>query len=134
VAEFGGDRVAGDNKTGKGGEFAADCAKGVVDGVAWGSFVEAAGKKVVAIGVTKGVAAEAAGGMGKDLGENENGQAEAAEEAQVVVGGGEAVVGIKAGDIVEGRGHHGAGKGGKVGANVGRGGERGGEGGEIIFL
>jgi hypothetical protein len=44
------------------------------------------------------------------------------------------VVGIKAGEIVEGRCHHGVSKGGKVGANVGRGGERGGEGGEILGL
>jgi hypothetical protein len=39
-------------------------------------------KKVVAIGV-RGVVAEAAGGMGKEGGEN--GQAEAAEDAQLVV-------------------------------------------------
>jgi hypothetical protein len=43
-------------------------------------------------------------------------------------------VGIEAGEIVEGSGHHGVGKGGKVGANVGRGREIGGEGGEILFL
>jgi hypothetical protein len=45
VTGFGGDGVVGDDKTGKGGEFAADCTKGVVDGVAWGGFVVAAGKK-----------------------------------------------------------------------------------------
>jgi hypothetical protein len=99
---LGGDRVAGDNKTGKGGEFAADRTKGIMDDIA-------AGKKVVAVGV-KGVVAEAAGGMGKEL--RENWQAEAAEEAQAVVGGGKAVVGMKAGVIVEGKGHHGVGKGG----------------------
>jgi hypothetical protein len=133
VVGFDGDGVAGDNETNKGGEFAADRAKGVADGIDRGGFVVAAGKKVVAVGV-KGVVAEAAGGtMGKELGEN--GQAEAPEEAQAVVGGGEAVVGIEAGEIVEGRGHHaGVGKGGKVGANVGRDGERGGEGGEILGL
>jgi hypothetical protein len=137
VTGFGGDGVAGDDETSKGGEFAVDRAKGVADGVAWGGFVVAAGKKVVAIGVN-GAAAEAAEGMGKELGEN--GQAEVAEEAQAVVGGGEAVVrveavvGVEAGEIMEGRGHHGVGKGGKVRANVGRGGERGGEGVEILAL
>jgi hypothetical protein len=131
VSGFGGDRVAGDNETGKGGEFAADRAKGVADGVAWGGFVEVAGKEVVAVGV-KGAVAEAAGGMWKELGEN--GQAEAAEESQAVVGGGKAVVGIEAGEIVEGKGHHRVGKGGEVGANVGWGGKRGGESGEILFL
>jgi hypothetical protein len=46
VLGFCGDRVAaGDNKTGKGGEFVADRAKGISDGIAWGGFVEAAGKK-----------------------------------------------------------------------------------------
>jgi hypothetical protein len=54
--------------------------------------------------------------MGKEVGEN--GEAEAAEEAQAVVGRREVVVGIEAGEIVEGRCHHGVGKGGKVGANV----------------
>jgi hypothetical protein len=89
VTGFSGDGVAGDDKTGKGGEFAANCAKGVADGIAWGGFVVVAGKNMVAIGVS-GAAAEAAEGMGKEL--RENGEAEAAEEAQAVVGGGEAVV------------------------------------------
>jgi hypothetical protein len=81
-----------------------------VDGIAWGGFVEAAGKKVDTI-VVKGVAAEApAGGMGKEL--RENGQAEAAEEAQAVVRRGKMVVGIEAGDIMEDKDHHGVGKGG----------------------
>ena len=44
VPGFGGDGVAGDNETGKGGEFAADRAKGVADGVAGGGFVVATGK------------------------------------------------------------------------------------------
>jgi hypothetical protein len=125
--------VAGDDKTGKGGEFfTADHTKGVADGIAWGGFVVAAGKKVVTIGVN-GAAAEAAEGMGKEQ-VREDGEAEAAEEAQAVVRRGKAVVGIKAGETVEGRGHHGIGKVGKVGANVGRGAERGGEGGEILGL
>jgi hypothetical protein len=68
VAGFSGDSVVGDNKTGKGVNFTADHAKGITDGVAWAGFVEAAGKNVVAVGV-KGVAAEAAEGMGKELGE-----------------------------------------------------------------
>jgi hypothetical protein len=68
VTGFGGDRVAGDNKTSKGGEFAADRAKGVVDGVAWGGFVKAAGKKVVAVGIKEVVAAEAAGVWGRSSG------------------------------------------------------------------
>jgi hypothetical protein len=70
---------------------------------------ESGRKKVVAGGV-KGVVAEAAWGMGKELGEN--GQADAAEEAQAVVGWGKAVVGILTGEITEGKGHHGVGKGG----------------------
>jgi hypothetical protein len=131
VMGFGRDRVAGDDKTGKGGKFAVYRTKGITDVIAWGDFVVAAGKKLVAVEV-KGVGAEGAGGMGKEVGKN--GQVEAAEEAQAVVGRREAVVGIKAGEIVEGRGHHGVGKGGKVGANVGRGGETGGEGGEILGL
>jgi hypothetical protein len=46
VLGFCGDRVvAGNNKTGKGGKFMADRAKGISDGIAWGGFVEAAGKK-----------------------------------------------------------------------------------------
>jgi hypothetical protein len=64
VVGFGGDRVVGDNKTGKGGEFMADCTKGIVDSIAWGGFVKAAGKEVVTIGVN-GAAAEAAEGMRK---------------------------------------------------------------------
>jgi hypothetical protein len=56
------------------------------------------------------------------------------EEAQVVVGRREAVLGIKVGEIMEGRGHHGVCKGGKVGANMGRSGRRGGEGGKILGL
>jgi hypothetical protein len=51
VTGFGGDGVAGDDKTGKEGEFVADHTKGVADGVAWGGFVVAAGKNVVAVGV-----------------------------------------------------------------------------------
>jgi dipeptide/tripeptide permease len=37
--------VAGDNKTGKGGEFVADRTKGVADGIACGGFVVVAGKR-----------------------------------------------------------------------------------------
>jgi hypothetical protein len=95
VTGFGGDGVAGDDETGKGGEFAADRTKGVADGIACRGFVVAAGKKVVAVEV-KGAGAERAGGVGKEVGKN--GQAEASEEAQVVVGRREAVVGIKAGE------------------------------------
>ena len=36
--------MAGDDETSKGGEFAADRAKGVADGVAGGGFVVATGK------------------------------------------------------------------------------------------
>jgi hypothetical protein len=43
-------------------------------------------------------------------------------------------LGIEAGEIVEGRGHHGVCKGGKVGANVGRSGRGGGKGGKILGL
>jgi hypothetical protein len=45
VTGFGGDGVAGDDETGKGGEFAADRTKGIADGIAWGGFVVAAGKR-----------------------------------------------------------------------------------------
>jgi hypothetical protein len=108
VTGFSGDAVAGDDKAGKkGGEFAADCTKGVVDGVAWGGFVVAAGKKVVAVGVN-GAVAEAAACMGKEV--RDNGEAEAAEEALVVARRQKSIVGIKAGEIVEGRCHHGVGK------------------------
>jgi hypothetical protein len=68
-------------------------------------------KKVVAIEV-KGAGAERAGGVGKEV--RKNGQAEAEEEAQVVVGRQEAVVGIEAKEILEGRGHHGVGPCGKL--------------------
>jgi hypothetical protein len=131
VTGFDGDGVAGDDETGKGGEFAAERTEGVADGVAGGGFVVAAGKEVVAVEV-KGTSAEGAGGIGEDVGKN--GQAEAAEEAQAVVGRREAVCGIEAGEIVEGRGHHGVCKGGKVGANVGRGGRGGGESGKVLGL
>jgi hypothetical protein len=39
VTGFDGDGVAGEDETSKGGEFAADRAKGVADGVARGGFV-----------------------------------------------------------------------------------------------
>jgi hypothetical protein len=67
VTGFNGDGVAGDNETGKGGEFAADQTKGVADGIAGGDFVVATGKKVVAVEV-KGMSAEGAGGIGKEVG------------------------------------------------------------------
>jgi hypothetical protein len=76
--------------------------------------------------------AEGAEGIGEEVGEN--GQAEAAEEAEAVVGRREAVFGVKAGEIVEGGGHHGVCKGGKVGANVGRGGRGGRESGKVLGL
>jgi hypothetical protein len=86
---------------------------------------------VVTVGV-KGVVVEAAGRMGKEGGGN--GQVKAVDEAQLVVRGGKAVVGVLVGEIVEGKGHHGVGKGGQVGANMARGAERGGESGEVLFL
>jgi hypothetical protein len=61
----------------------------------------------------------------------ENGQAKAAEKAELVIGVGKAVVRVLAGKVAkEGDSHHGVGKGGKVGADRGRGGGRGGK--EVI--
>jgi hypothetical protein len=69
VPGFGGDRVAGSNKTSKGGKFMADGAKGVKDGIARGGFVVAAGKKMIAKEV-KGATAKATGGSRRKGREN----------------------------------------------------------------
>jgi hypothetical protein len=69
VPGFSGDRVAGSNKTRKGGKFAADGAKGIADGIAGGGFVVAAGKKMIAKEV-KGATAKATGGSRREGREN----------------------------------------------------------------
>jgi hypothetical protein len=61
--------MARGNNTSKGGKFAAEGAKGIVDGIAGGGFVEAAGKKVVAKEV-KGAMAETTEGIRKKGREN----------------------------------------------------------------
>lgn len=117
-----GNRVAGGDETSEGGKFTADGAKGVADGVAGRSFVEAAGKKVVAKGV-HGEVAETAKGRGKKG--REKRETEAAEEAKLIVGVGQAVVGVLTRKIVEGNGHHRIGKGRKVGTDMSGSRERG---------
>ena len=78
-----------------------------------------AGEKVVTVRVKRVVAVMT--GFGGKLG-GEDGQAKAAEEAELVIGVGKAVVGVLAGKVVEGDSHHGVSKGGKVGADMDRGG------------
>ena len=51
VFGFSVNRMAGSNEAGKGSKFAADGTKGIADGIAWGGFVVAAGKKVVTVWV-----------------------------------------------------------------------------------
>jgi hypothetical protein len=62
--------------------------------------------------------------------DREDGQAKAAEEAELVIGVGKAVVRALAGKVVKGDSHHGVSKGVKVGTDMGRGGGRGGK--EVI--
>lgn len=126
-----GNGVAGNDEASEGAELAADRAKGIADGVAGAGFVKAAGEKVVAVRV-KGAVARGAGGVWEVVGEDR--EAEAAEEAECIVGRGEAVMGVLAGEVMEGDGKHGVGEGGEVGANMAGGGWGGGKDGEIVFL
>jgi hypothetical protein len=100
-------RMAGSNEAGKGSKFAADGTKGITDGIAGGSLVVAAGEEVVTVEV-KGVVA----GRAKSVWEvgRKDGEMEAAEEAELVVGWREAVMGVLAGEVMEGHGEHGVGK------------------------
>ena len=103
------DGVAGSNEAGQGPKFTADGSQGIADGITGSSLVVAAGEEVIAIEV-KGVLAGGAEG-GREV-SRKDGETEAAEEAELVVGWGEAVVGVLAGKVVEGNGKHGVGKGG----------------------
>jgi hypothetical protein len=94
VVGFSHDRVMGSDETGKGGKFLSNgtSSEGITDDITGSGFVEAAGKKVVAIGV-QGAVVETAGGIGEKGGEN--GEAETAEDANlVVVSCGKVIVGI----------------------------------------
>jgi hypothetical protein len=132
VFGLGGDGVAGSDETSEGAEFAADRGKGITDGVAGTGFVKAAGEEVVAVGV-EGAVTRGAGGIGEEV-VGEDGETEAAEKTELIVGRGEAVVGVLAGEVVEGDGKHGVGEGGKVGTDMAGGGWVGGKGGESLFL
>jgi hypothetical protein len=67
--------------------------------------------------------------LGGKLG-REDGLAKAAENAELVIGIGKAVVRVLAGKVVKGDSHHGVSMGGNVDADIGRGGGRGGK--EVI--
>jgi hypothetical protein len=111
VFGFSVNRMAGSNEAGKGSKFAADGTEGIADGIAGGSLVVAAGEEVVTVEV-KGALAGRAKGV-REVGREDGEIMEAAEEAELVVGWCEAVVGILAGEVMEGHGKkHGVGKGG----------------------
>jgi hypothetical protein len=82
--------------------------------------VVSAGEKVVTVRVKRAVAVMT--GLGGKLG-REDGQAKAAEKAELAIGFGKAIVRVLAGKVVKSDNHHGVSKGGKVGADMGRGGE-----------
>jgi hypothetical protein len=90
---FVGDSVTGVDKTCEGGQFAADGTEGVADGIARGGFMKAAGEKVVTVEVKRAFT-EAARLIGKVCGKNW--KAETAEQTNLIVGGGKAIVGILA--------------------------------------
>jgi hypothetical protein len=83
--------------------------------------VVSAGEKVVTARVKRAVAVMT--GLVGML-DREDGYAKAAEEAELVIGAGKAVVRVLAGKVVKGNSHHGVSRGGKS-ADMGRGGGRG---------
>jgi hypothetical protein len=93
--------------------------------------VETAGEEVIPVRV-KGAVAETAEGVREVVGED--GEAEAAEKADLIVGRGETVLMILAREVVEGDRKHGVGEGGKVGTNVAGGRRGGGEKEIVLFL
>jgi hypothetical protein len=91
VFGFGCDGVAGGDETSEGGSLGS---KGITDDVTVGGLVvEAARKRVVTLGV-QGVVAVTAGGIVEEG--RDNGETEMAEEANLVVGCGEALAGVLA--------------------------------------
>jgi hypothetical protein len=88
---FVGDSVTGVNKTCEGGQFTADGTEGVADGIARSGFVEAAGEKVVAVKVERAFT-KTARLMGQECGKNR--KAKTAEQTNLIVGWGEAIVRI----------------------------------------